>query len=123
MPLRTAEALITAPDPGSGGLQSLSVLNPPSLSDRPDDIQTEFTSLAIDEKAKNVDGELCHAQLVFKLNREYLERFSRKAKASATNLTYLAFMVRLTFIQCIYQIHSFIFQSRFCLFLSKSPHA
>ena len=123
MPLRTAEALIAAPDLGSGGLQSLSVLNPPSLSDHPDDIQTEFTSLDIDEKAKNVDGELSHAQVVFMLNREYLERCSRKAKASAKNLADLASMARPTFIHCIYQIYSFTFQSRFCLFLSKSPQA
>jgi len=123
MPFCTAEALVAAPDLGSGGLQSLSVFNPPSLSDHPDDIQAEFTSLDIDDKAKNVGGELCHAQLVFVLNLKYLERFSRKAKASAKNSTLLAFMVRLTFIHCIYQIYSLIFQSRFCLFFSKSPHA
>jgi len=102
MPLYAAEAPITS-DLG-GHLRFSPVLNRPSTSDSADD-RIEFTSgLNVDEKVKKTDRER-HAPLVFILDEEYMERVSYRAKVAAKCLMGVAFIVRLTFIYCICQIH------------------
>lgn len=57
---------------------------------------------------------------VFELDEGLLESFSRNMRAAAKRFTKLGDLVRLTFIYYGYHTHSFGFQSRFSLLLSRS---
>ena len=113
-----------APTAGLAGvLQSLPGVNWPSPSDRVDDMQTQFSSLDIDAKAKKAYGEFFHGhiQLASILNGEYWERISRRMKVgSCCKGSHTAGSHGASHVYVFYHIRSFVFQSRLYMLSSKS---